>query len=111
MRDWDEAMAAVFLLGLPVVLYVGWRRGRFAVAYLACVGVLLGLWGATLLAIEVDYRDADGHMDCWPSCTAFQEAVNGTFWLTLPLVALLTVVCGIVAVVSAWRRRAAHRPG
>jgi hypothetical protein len=111
VSGWGEATALVLLLAPAVVVYVGWRRGRFALAYLSCVGALLALWAATLLAIDVDYRDADGHMDCWPSCTAYQKAVGAVFWSTIPLVALLTVACVVFAAVTAWRRRAARRPG
>src|SRR5262245_11196220 len=101
----------VVLLGPAALLYAGWRRGRFALAFAVVVVALLGVWAASLLAIHTDFRDADGHVDCWPNCTAYHEVVGVAFWLTLPVLVLLTVVSAVAVAVSALRRRAARRPG
>ena len=112
MRRVKALLAHALLIVVPgIVLYAGSRRGRFAVALGVVAAALLGVWGASLLAIATDYRDADGHMDCWPTCTAYQGAVGVAFWYTIPLLALLALASAGVVLVSRWRRRAARRPG
>jgi hypothetical protein len=108
-----ELLMLLVLVCVPgVVLVAGWRLGRFRLAFAAVAVLLLGVWGASLIAIETDYRDGDGFIDCWPSCTAYHDAVGVAFWGALPLLVGLVVVTTVLAVgVSALRRRAARRPG
>jgi hypothetical protein len=112
MRRVEALLALALLIVVPgIALYAGWRRGRFAMAFGAVVAAVLGVWGASLLTIATDYRDADGHVDCWPHCTAYQKAIGGVFWYTIPLVTLLALASAGVVLVSRWRRRAARRLG
>ena len=105
-------LLTVLLVAVPgVLLYAGWRCGRRVLGVAAATLALLGVWGASLLAIGTDYRDADGHMDCWPRCTAYQEAVGVAFWGALPALGLVIVSTVLAVAVSALRRRAARRPG
>jgi hypothetical protein len=106
-----ELVALVLVVAPGVVVYAGWRRERFELAFAGAVVALLGVWGASALAIETDYRDADGYMDCWPSCTAYHHAVGVAFWLTIPVLVLLTAASAVGVAVSALRRRAARRHG
>jgi hypothetical protein len=49
-----------------------WRRRRFVLA--ATLGGLLVFFALALAAQEADVHDADGWVDCWPGCSAFQVA-------------------------------------
>jgi hypothetical protein len=110
--DWRTELLALAYLTVPAVaLYVGWRRNRLGLAFTAVAVALLGIGGATLVAVNADYRDADGHMDCWPSCTTFQETIGLTFWYSIPLLAVLALASAGVALVSRWRRKAARPLG
>jgi|SRR5919201_422757 hypothetical protein len=57
-------------------LIVGWRARHgmliSAVAFIAVTAV----WVVAKIASDHDYHDADGWVDCWPSCTALQRAVG-----------------------------------
>jgi hypothetical protein len=106
-----ELIAVALLAGAGVALYVGWRRRRFLRAFAAVAVALLGLWGASLLAIETDYRDGDGFVDCWPGCTAYQDAVGFAFLFPLAALVLVTAASAVAVAVSALRRRAARPHG
>jgi hypothetical protein len=72
------------------------------------IALTLGaVWTWAAVAIETDYRDADGFVDCWPSCSAFQEVV-GFVYLAAP-VALLVVLLAALVVSLPWRRRKGDR--
>ena len=101
-------LAALFLVPAAAV-YVGWRRGRFALTVGIVSAALLVLWGLSGLAVETDYRDADGLVDCWPSCSAFQDAVRLGFVGVLPVLVSLALLAGVLALVSLRRERAARR--
>jgi hypothetical protein len=59
-----------------------------------------------ILFIETDYRDADGFMDCWPWCSALQEAVWLVFWLGGGLLVLSGLFSlGALLVLAVRRRR------
>ena len=90
-------------IAVVAALYVAHRRGRLgwaAVVLLAISGVASSL---VLAATQTDYRDADGFVDCWPHCTAFQEAVKVALLLTWSLFGI-GVVAAVVAIDQ--RRRA-----
>ena len=90
------------MVGITVVaaLYLAHRRGRLgsaAAVLLAISGVASSL---VLAAIQTDYRDAGGFVDCWPDCTAFQDAVQVALLLTWSLFAI-----GVVAALGAVAQR------
>ena len=68
------------------------------------IALTLGaVWTWAAVAIETDYRDTDGWTECWPGCSAFQEAV-GFVYLAAPA-ALIVVLVVAVVVSLPWRRR------
>jgi hypothetical protein len=73
------------------VLAAAFRRRRLleASALLTVAGFLA--FAIAMLAVARDYRDANGFIDCWPDCSAFQENVRLAV-LTGPTLALLGFV-------------------
>ena len=101
-------MLTALLLVPAALVYAGWRHGR-PTRTLALVSVgLLGIWGLSALAVETDYRDADGFVDCWPGCTVFQDAVRLGFLGVLPVLVALAILTALLVLVSARRERAAR---
>jgi hypothetical protein len=81
---------------IPLALgfWVSYRNRQlvpFALA-IACLAALA--FFLSFAAVSADYRDADGFMDCWPNCSAFQQTV-GTSLFIAPLAFLLSV--GLIA--------------
>lgn len=101
-------LLAVLFLVPAALVYLGWRRGRLGRTLVAVGAGLLGLWGLSALAVETDYRDADGFVDCWPSCTAFQDAVRIGFLGVLPALVGVVLLAGALLVIGARRERAAR---
>lgn len=95
-------LGALALLGLVVIAF-GARRERLRLALASCVLALAVLWSATLAAVETDWRDADGFIDCWPHCSLYQDAV-GAILIGTPVV-LLVWLGGAGLLV--WKRRSA----
>jgi hypothetical protein len=99
----------VFLV-LVALLYVARRRRRLRVAFLFLGLLGAVLWLLSLVAIETDYRDADGTFDCWPHCTAFQDSVGAAiFWIPAVLGAL-AIVAGLIVAVDRARASRGHGP-
>jgi len=74
----------------------------------ACAGILGSLavgWVLAARAVAVDYRDADGFIDCWPSCTAFQKAVGATLFYGPVAAVLFLVVAALLLAVRRTRPR------
>jgi hypothetical protein len=72
-------------------LVVAARHGHLLVASAATLTALAGMWLLAVLAVRADYQDADGFIDCWPSCTAVHNAVGATLFYG-PVTALLVVI-------------------
>jgi hypothetical protein len=105
--QWERALIAVlFLLAPGLVLYGGWRLHRLVIAFVIAVIMSASLWAVAEAAIRTDYRDADGHSDCWPDCTALQDGV-GTITALAPvtLVGLVVVTAVLIALA---RRQGDH---
>ncbi len=81
------------------------RRGRAWGTLPAAVTILTVAWIANLGLIESDYRDADGLMDCWPSCSGFQDLLRTVFFTAPPLTALLGLVSLSVLLAARLRGR------
>jgi len=95
-------VAAAFLALEVAVLVLAERRGRFALVAWSLAGVLAVVFAAALAALLTDFRDANGFIDCWPHCTAIQDATG--LGLLLPPV-LFLVLAGTALVVRLTRGR------
>jgi hypothetical protein len=98
--DRPAVLGVLVLLGL-VVIAVGARRDHVGPALAACVLALGVLWAATLAAVQTDWRDADGFVDCWPGCSLYQDAIGAVF-IGSPVVVLIWLGAAGLFV---WRRR------
>lgn len=99
----------LLLAVLAGCLIAAWKRGRLAVAF-GLLTIVLGIvWGLALAAIWTDYRDADGFVDCWPSCSRFQDGVEWAFWFTPVLFVVLAFLAGVLGVISVRRGRRAQK--
>jgi hypothetical protein len=103
MRSVVAYTALVALVVFGSLLFIAWRRGRLARMFVAVTVVLVVAWGLALAAIWTDYRDADGFVDCWPSCSHFHRAVASAFWYGPVMFVLLGVFAGVLGIVSARR--------
>jgi hypothetical protein len=96
----------MFLLPLVAVLIlavgIGLFLRRLGTTCLICVAIL---WILANQAIETDWHDADGFIDCWPHCTAHQKAIQAVFWLAPVTAGLLLVVALVSAIVRARSQR------
>jgi hypothetical protein len=95
--------ATLVLVAFGLLLFIAWRRGRLARTFVAVSVVLAVAWGVALAAIWTDYRDADGFVDCWPSCSHFQNAVKSAFWSGPVVFVVLAVFAGVLGIVTARR--------
>jgi NADH:ubiquinone oxidoreductase subunit 6 (subunit J) len=99
----------MFLLPLVAVLIlavgIGLFLRRLGTACLITVAFLAILWILANQAIETDWHDADGFIDCWPHCTAHQKAIQAVFWLAPVTAGLLLVVALVSAIVRARSQR------
>jgi hypothetical protein len=92
-------LALLLLLGVFILaLGLGLWRHHLGAACLIAFAFLALLWILASYAISIDWHDADGIIDCWPSCTAWQDRIAVVFWYTpvvagvLLLIALLTAI-------------------
>lgn len=88
--------------GLAVALVAGYRARILGWVSLALIALGAAAFALAELAISTDYRDADGEVDCWPTCSAVQDATGVGFYGGL-LVVLVGAVGLLVA--AALRRR------
>jgi hypothetical protein len=101
MTAWGRpAVALGLLLILGVVLVLSWRRGWLGRSFLAISLLLALLWIAAGAAVRSDYRDADGYIDCWPSCSALQDGVAMAIWWGPIAFVILGVLAAVLAAVS-----------
>jgi hypothetical protein len=92
--------------GVPMLLGLAlWWVRRESFPLIVAIALLATLYVVAILFIETDYRDADGFTDCWPSCSAFQEAVGLVLWLGGGLLVLSGVFCLAALLILAVRRR------
>lgn len=95
--------ALVALLVTPVVAFLAWNRVRTRrhTALLVAVVAVAAAWFVVVYLVSIDYRDADGFVDCWPHCSRWLETVR----LILPLGPLVALALVGVALVSSRARR------
>jgi hypothetical protein len=104
---WSQSpvLALLALVLLAAALVLAWRRGRLGIAFLAVTFFLGCAWTLSKIAIDHDYRDADGYVDCWPSCTPLQNAVAlGLFFAPIAWFAL-GVLAAVLAALTGPRGR------
>ena len=65
-----EALWLLFPVAALVGLLAAWKRRRLVLA--TTLGLLLAFFALAYAAKEADFRDADGWIGCWPSCSALQ---------------------------------------
>jgi hypothetical protein len=92
------AVAVMLLAPLPAVGAWSIRRTGRRLWLLIGVAVLEIAWWGDLALIAVGYREMGGLIDCWPGCTAWQEAAGMVLTWAPPATALLMAVA-IVALV------------
>ena len=68
------------------------REGRFARALSRAALLLAFPYALAVLAVATGSRDADGFIDCWPSCTPLQDATGAVLWWGGVLLAVLAAV-------------------
>jgi hypothetical protein len=96
--------------GVPLFLGLAlWWVRRESFPLLVAVALLATLYVAAIVLVETDYRDADGYTDCWPSCSALQDAVGLVFWLGGWLLVLSGLFSLSALLVLALRRRRGNR--
>jgi hypothetical protein len=102
----------VVLVSFALLLFLAWKRGRLGLTFIGVAVVLSLLWGLALAAIWTDYRDADGFIDCWPSCSHYQHTVEWAFWYGPVVFVVLGVFAGVLGTITARResRSIARRP-
>ena len=88
-------IVALIVVASILLLYLAHRIGRLLVASLAMIGIAATAFVLALVAIERDFRDADGFMDCWPNCTLVQDVVGVTVFAA-PIVFVAAVVAIVV---------------
>jgi hypothetical protein len=88
-----EALWLLFPVAALVGLLAAWKRRRLVLA--TTLGLLLAFFALAYAAKEADFRDADGWIDCWPSCSALQVA-TGVGVTYVPVGGLLLAAATIV---------------
>jgi hypothetical protein len=99
--------AALVPLAAAALLWLRHRRS-WTLALLSVTTALFCIFVVAVVLITTDYRDADGFIDCWPHCSAFQDAVRWAFLLGGALV-LLGGLIALIALLAVEVRRLMRR--
>lgn len=100
---WLPLVALLTFLGITLLLTMAWRRGRLALAFVGVAALLAATWVLAYVAMVLDFRDADGWVDCWPGCTILQDGVHAALELG-PLVFFGSALCAAMLGGITWRR-------
>lgn len=98
--DWFDLILALALAGLftAILLWPSRRSDRLSRVLVVALPVISVVIVLDLIAISIDFQDADGIVDCWPNCSPWQEVIGKSLWfggLLIILLALGVVVRGI----------------
>jgi hypothetical protein len=74
---WLVVGLAALAVVVPPMLWRRFGPGRLSTLLATLVAFLAVLWLVNLGLIASDYRDADGWVDCYPSCSGLQRVVGG----------------------------------
>jgi hypothetical protein len=104
----DEFIIAVGVAALvlgPIVAVLTWLATRrwVALSLFALVTLLDALWLTDLALVAHDYRDMDGFIDCWPSCTVEQQFAGGVLFYTPLLMAVFLAGSLLVLARRRWK--------
>jgi hypothetical protein len=104
---WLVVGLAALAVVVPPMLWRRFGPGRLSTLLATLVAFLAVLWLVNLGLIASDYRDADGWVDCYPSCSGLQRVVGGVaIWGgALLIVCAAAAVAGLVACALARRRQ------
>jgi hypothetical protein len=97
---------AVAVVAIVAGLVLAHRRGHLIAAAIPLLLFLAAAWSLAKVAYDRDYRDADGFVDCWPSCSPVQHAVGVSLFVA-PLAALLVACITILGLAIRRRRKSA----
>lgn len=108
----DALYVVVFPSLVLAAAFTLWRLRRGLFPLFIVTLVLTAAYIPATALIATDYEDADGWIDCWPSCSDLQQGVGLAFWLGGGLLALLGAIsilgCLLAVVVDGRRRRRAR---
>jgi hypothetical protein len=90
-----DVTAFVLTVLLVAALVVAARRGHLPATLAVMLTVIAASWAAAAVAVRTDYRDADGFVDCWPYCSAFQDVIGGTLFYGPVAALVLLVTAGV----------------
>ena len=100
------AVTAGVLVAVAGLLYWSLRKGRLLAASLVLFALAAVAFGLAYAAVDTGYRDADGSLDCYPYCTALQDATAFGLFLA-PVVAVVAAFASVLGALV--RRRASPR--
>ncbi len=94
---------AILVSVCVAALVMGFRRGRVVPVVVGSIAGLAMLWIGAVLLSASGWHDADGWVDCYPSCDPLQEVVAVTLGWGLALIVLLGLI-GVGSALVARRR-------
>jgi hypothetical protein len=90
-----RALWLLFPVAAVLACAAAWNRRRLITATAPPLLILGAFFALALAAKETDFQDADGWIDCWPSCSVVQTATGaGLSWA--PALGLLLAAATIV---------------
>jgi hypothetical protein len=98
---------AVFLLPGVVVLLtvgVGLRIHHLSAISFVVAAILACISFLALYAVSIDWRDANGVIDCEPYCTDWQDAIGAVLW-NAGVAAILLFFIGLITAIVSLRPR------
>lgn len=69
-------VTALVAIGILAALLAAHRRGHLLATAVPVLMLLALAWVLAWIAQDTHYRNADGWIDCWPSCSPLQHAVG-----------------------------------
>jgi hypothetical protein len=91
------AVVAIVLAPILALIALASRPSRGGLVLLALAAAVCACWLLFVQLVANDYRDADGFVDCWPHCTAWQESVSWVLFLG-PIVACVLAGLALVTI-------------
>ena len=91
-------VAMIAFVFAPLAAIGAWiyRRDRLRRVLMIGVLVAVGTWLVALGIALTGWRDIDGFVDCWPSCSTEQNAMKVAFWAG-PFAALVLAFASVAS--------------